>query len=691
MTSPEPTPAPLRAATEPRASLRRAAGLVAQKELLEILRDRRSLVVLLLLPILLYPVLLLGMGLLATAQLRKLAARSQVVWVEDLTRLPPGLAAELSRVDSAASGRTPLRLELVDLPPGEDPDAALAGRRVSAVIRGPASAEAALARGEAAEVELLYHSGIDTSELVCARLAEAVRRWSGGVARERLAEAGLPESTLAPVRGVARDRGPPGAALARILAALLVVLSLTGAFYPALDVGAGEKERGTLETLLLAPVPRVAVALGKLLAVATVAATSTALHLASLGLTFASLSRFAPPSAESLAIGPLTLLSALLVLLPLVILTSALSLALSSFAASYKEGNAYLTPLLLVFSCAPLAAALPGVRLDAPTCLVPAVSAALLLREMLAGTSSAWQVLLVVSSSLVWALLAIHWAASLYDQEEVLLRPAAAAGPDLFGLRSRRAAAPSQGRVPTLPQSLLLGGLVLGLLALVGPDFQSRHLMGGIIATFVFLVLLPAVSYARLLGCDPRATFALHPPRATALLAAAVLSGGLLLLAPDLQALQEQLTGPMTLEEQRALARQSRELEGLGPVGALLLLALLPAVCEELVFRGFVLQGLLRASGRGAALLGSAFLFALAHLDPGRLLYTFAAGLLLGGLVIRGGSALPAVLLHAATNAGAILGLRPADPGALHRGGGLLALALGLALLLGTRPKEAGR
>ena len=662
--------------------------LLARKELTEVLRDRRSLFVLLLLPVLLYPLLFLGMGFLATAQLRKLAARAHPVWVEDLERAPPELL-ELLRAPPPAGGASPFRLELSAPPPDADLDRALSERRVAVVIRGAGAAEAAAARGEEAELQLLYHSGIDTSLQVRGRVMDSVNRWSQAVARRRLGQAGLPESTLAPVRAALRDRGPPGAVAARLLAALVVMLSLTGAFYPALDMGAGEKERGTLETLLLAPVPRLSVALGKLLAVATVASVSTLLHLFSLGLTFSTMSRFAPAGTEALALGPGTLLAALVVLLPLVVLFSALALALSSFAASYKEGNAYLTPLLLVGTCAPLAAALPGMRLEAATCLVPGVSAALLLRELMAATAGWGQVLLVLGATAVWAALAVRWTASLYEQEEVLLRPVAAPGPDLLGMRARRASPRAEGRVPTLPQALALALLVVGLLTMIGPDLQARHLVGGVLTTLLLLVLMPTLCYTRLLGCDPRATLGLTPPRPLALGLAPLLAAGLLLLGPDLTALQTQLTGPLTPDEQRELARQGAALERLHPLALLGLLALLPAVTEELLFRGFVLRGLRQAAGPTPALLGSACLFALAHLDPGRLLLTLLAGLLLGGLALRGASVWPAILLHALHNGSAMLlsdapslvAWRADQPWQV-RACGLLALGLGVGLLL---------
>lgn len=671
-----------------------SAREVLKKELLEVLRDRRSLFVLVLLPVALYPLLFIGSALVATAQARKLRAREYVVWVDAPEQAPPGLIEQLRL--RRAGGAAPLVVE--PLPAGTDLPQALSEGRVQAALLGAAGADQALASGARPALEIHYDAGIDASVLARDRVGAAIDRWSQALVEARLERAGLTAEALDPVALDLKNRGASGAQLARILSTLLVMLALTGAFYPALDMGAGEKERGTLETLLLAPVPRVSIALGKFGAVFCVSLCCAVLHLLSLGLTFGSFAALIPagagalPDALALRPDPLLLPAMLLVLIPLVALFAALSLAASTFAASYKEGQAYLTPLVLAGTLPAMAAAVPGVELTAAMCLVPVANAALLMKALLAGTARTGQVVLTCAASFAYAALALRWVASLYDREEVLWRPAAAQGPDLLGLRARRSAPAVAGRRPTLPQALALGVFAVLLLWFAGVPLQERSAPLGLAVTLVALVALPAVLYARLLGCDLRATFRLRRPPAGTLLAAALMALGLVVVGLHLAQLQTRWTGPLSPEEVARAEEVTLGLLAEGPLLVLLLLAVLPGVCEEVAFRGFVLSGLRRDGGRAGAVLVSALLFGLVHLDPGRLLHTTFLGVVLAGLTLRAGSIAPAMLLHGLYNATTAAVTAPASDGltTLQRLGLLDAAgqptwtlrALGLGLLL---------
>src|SRR5205807_9789201 len=172
------------------------------------------------------------------------------------------------------------------------------------------------------------------------------------------------------------DVGPKGAILGRMLAFILVMSSLLGAFHPAIDVGAGEKERGTLETLLLAPARRVEIAAGKFGAIFVIALANASLNVASLCATFAHFSSLAGDSElsgrlGSVSVTPAVACAMLLVLVPLVALFSALALAISTLATSYKEGTTYIQPLGIIAALLSAAATLPGIELGSALCLVP--------------------------------------------------------------------------------------------------------------------------------------------------------------------------------------------------------------------------------------------------------------------------------------------------------------------------------
>ncbi|MDC3378736.1 ABC transporter permease subunit [Planctomycetota bacterium] len=700
-----------------RGSLLRAVLAIARKELLEILRDRRSLFVLILLPVLLYPLMFVGTGLATTAQVRKLKTKRYRVWVQQLDTAPqrlvhhlrvpttgsPPVSALQAGGGNGLSGGTSLaqiRLEVTAPPSGADFDEALSEGQVEAIVTGIPGLEAGIAADEAPALEVHFNAGVDASTFAQLRVLTGIEAWKDELTKARLAQNDLPEAVLEPVRVVPVNRGAAWVIFARVLSTLLIVLSLTGAFYPALDLGVGEKERGTLETLLLAPVPRVAVALGKFVAVFSVSLVSAILQLLSLGVTFSSMLLLAPAGKLgdlSLELSAGVLGIVLLVLIPLVALFSALSLAVATFAASYKEGQAYLTPLMLVGMAPAMMAALPGVELTPTLCLVPVAGAALLVKELLAQTAWSGQVVLVVGSTAVYAALAIRWVASLYDREEVLWRPAAA-GSASFNLERAVGRADASGR-PSLVQSLTLGVLVVLLATLVGGPLIDYDAWVGMGATEVLLVALPAVAWVRMLKADPRRTFRFEPARPAAYLAACLLGLGAAVLGLDLSVLQAAHTAPLSPGEAARLEAMALSLLSQAP-GALVALLVVRAAAQELVFRGVVLTGLRSQAGRVVGVLAASLLFAVAGPDPRLIASDLFLGILLAGLVLRSGSLMPAVLAHSLY---AVAGLASRGPLAVAevgllaegaptwtlRGPALAALVLGILLIPRASATEA--
>lgn len=642
---------------------------VARKEVIEVLRDKRSLYVLLLLPIALYPVLVIGTTFLATLQLRKLAEKTHPVWVEGWDELPESLQQTFrGELDEAEEGTEDdfkqvrqLKLQFSAPPPtpqlpGAEPltpdeyyKQALADDLARAVVRGAATLNH-LDPERVPQLEVLYNGGIDASRLTRKRLVAVFDQYAAGVVAKRIDDASLPDTTLTPFTTKTVDKGREGALLGRMLGALLVVLALTGAFYPALDMGAGEKERGTLETLLLAPISRATVAQGKFWAVFVISLVVALLNLLSLGLTFA----FSAGSLGEMnfTVDFTALAACFFVLVPLVAMFSALSLATSTYAASYKEGQAYLTPLMILGTVPPLAAALPGVQLDGILSLTPVLGASLLIKGLFAGTANLSHGVLVFGSNVIYALVAIRWVASLYEREEVLWRPAAAAAPDLLGLRRETPA----GGVPSMPQALALGVVVLTLHFFVGAWAQRKDILGGLAFDLIVLVAGSSVLYGWWLRCDLRQTFSWRPPPAWGWAAAVLLGLGAMTINLDLGAVQAGWLPKPTVEEQLALEKFNQILSAKPWWLLLLVIAVLPGIMEELCFRGFILRGLRSEVSPWLAIVIAGVMFAVVHLDPSRLLPQFFAGCVAGALVVRTGSIWPAMLFHGIHN-GLLVGL----------------------------------
>jgi sodium transport system permease protein len=668
--------------------------LVFRKELLDVVRDRRAVLLMLVLPIVFYPLLIVGFHYAMLIQLQVLEKKTAKVWVAPLAELPRGLRSELEKPDH--------HLELEDEPRGADEEEALASSEVRVVLRLPPDLEGEIARvTTAVPLEIVYNGGLDPSLEARRKVADAIGSWRHELVAERLRGRGVDPAILEPVVARHHDLAPKGAILGRVLGMILVLTSLMGAFYPAMDLGAGEKERGTLETLLLAPAQRTEIAAGKFLAVAAVALASAFVNLTSFGVTFSHFMSLASPGEISGRIGMVAItwgavIPMAIAIVPLVALFSALSLAIATLATSYKEATSYLQPVAILASLLSVVSALPGVELTRDVALIPVASVSLLFKELLGGTATSGQVALVVGSNFVYALIALRWVAHLYSQEGVLARPAAALGIGLV----RRRRPDERERVPTAAQAVAAAILALVLLWFGGEELQrGPHVVEGLAATLVLLIGAPPLLATAWFRLDARETYKLRPPPVRALAAAVLIALGTPVLLRDLTILQTAVTGEPLPQLEEAWGQFLAQLMAHGKLVALLVLALLPALCEELLFRGFILTGLRSGTTAFKAALVSALLFALVHLDPTRLGATATLGFVLAVVVIRSASLAPAMLCHFVHN-GLVLAMSVRAPaleaqGLLHEGGrpgwtlrlaAAASAGVGLVLLRGVKP-----
>ena len=168
------------------------------------------------------------------------------------------------------------------------------GRSLGGDDRSARSAAAARARKEI-DIPIKYNSVDEPSQITYLRLKEVLSRWRKSIVAGRLKRDQKTESYTEPIQVKAEDVATAsevgGSIWSRLFPFLLVMMSLTGAFYPAIDLCAGEKERGTMETLLISPASRAELVLGKFLTVMLASVTTALLNLVSMGLTGIQLAR----------------------------------------------------------------------------------------------------------------------------------------------------------------------------------------------------------------------------------------------------------------------------------------------------------------------------------------------------------------------------------------------------------------
>ncbi len=394
---------------------------VYRKEMTETLRDRRTLVSMIVVPMLVIPGLMFGLGEVAIRMVKKAAGeRASVMLLGEENA--PRLAARL---------RAHPLLEVV--PPASDYAKRIEDKVLRAAVEFPPGFEAALEAatdGAAPMVRSDYYEEEIRSELALRKIQDLLQQYKDEIVAARLEARQLSVALLQPFasesRNVASAERVGGASVGGILPYIIILLTLTGAMYPAIDLTAGEKERGTIETLLASPVRRESLAAGKVLTVLTTAIATATLSVLSLALS----SRFAAASggglgAElpfALSLEPGNVGAMLLLMIPVAVLFAGALHAIALMAKSYKEAQSYVSPLMIVVIMPAVAAMLPGVELDMRLALVPILNVSLASKELVTGIYD-WPLLLVIfASSCLYAGIALAVAVAFFKRESVLFR-----------------------------------------------------------------------------------------------------------------------------------------------------------------------------------------------------------------------------------------------------------------------------
>lgn len=391
------------------------------KELLELTRDRKTLIFTILIPIFAMPLIFGGFAYVSSNMFKN-AKSAELRYALFGQQHAPALAARFAQQTN---------LRLVPLTDESEIRQAIADERIKFAVVIPPQFDAALQQQRQASITLHYNSA-STVDVTQQRVREVIDGYNASLRQEALSalnlNAGQLAFALAPVllekKSTADQREQMGAIIGGMLPYLLLMVCLTAAMYPAIDMGAGEKERGTLETLLLAPVPRGAIVLAKFLVLFTVGMTSAVLmvgSMAALLLGFGnSLEGNLAVMVRSITLPDLAMVT--LMLVPTAAIFASLLLSISIYAKSYKEAAGMITPLMLLTILPIVVAMLPGVELNWLWAMVPLTNVSLAMKELVKGTMDYRMFGVILASTTVIAgalLLLCRWW---FKREAVLFR-----------------------------------------------------------------------------------------------------------------------------------------------------------------------------------------------------------------------------------------------------------------------------
>lgn len=701
---------------------------VYRKELTETLRDRRTLMAMVFVPVILYPVLMIVlMQALSSEKGRQEESKYSIIvpneahktWLEGiLAREDAEQIAEQEALDAAVesigqdaaaagSGRAAFRTQLgsrqIQIDVADDPgkmwEAISSGQyHGGVVVRPEPTTDGAVVPNRV--VQILYSDTNPLSEVIYRQLNMIFSHEAERIVRQRVTDLAGNADVLSPIATTNLSTTSPDKQFSKVLALivpfLLVTMMVTGAMYPAIDLTAGERERGTLETLAVSPVPVGQIVAGKFGVIVTIAMVTTALNLASMTavIQFGGISKLigaststtaaleemqaeeivrnkpvAPGSSAALqrahigmrqeleketnkrtgfvlTAAPIVLLS----MIPFAVLFGGVMLAVCSFAKSFKEAQNYMMPVMMsAIVPAMVVSYMPTIELEGPLMVTPVANIVLLMRELFLGNFRIDAVAVVLLSTCLYAAAAVAMATRIYGNEAVLFNDVGS----YKTLLLRKFMRPQ--RVPSAAFALLTLALIFPINFFIQSSIVTTNsgwmdISRAVGITQIGLFLGAVVFLAWYVKLDLKETFSLRMPSFTHGFAAGLIAIG---IVPFAATLNQYLyaTFPPTEQMQRMMQAEEQLVSGIPIWAIIVFFAFLPGICEEFAFRGLLLTGLRDRIGQWRTILVVGLIFGAFHMYVHKIPPIAVMGMLLAFVCIRTGSILPGILIHIANNA----------------------------------------
>jgi sodium transport system permease protein len=390
--------------------------LIYCKEISGAIRDRRTLISMILIPLIFYPLLFLGIGYFTMMGQQKSESIPSVVAIRGGENAP-GLIERLEKDD---------KINLVYLEKDQQIELNADNASILIIIPEDYNINGSIVEGNET-ILFQYDSTLNNSQVARKRIEGLMGIYRQQIIQERLERIGVNLDYVQPISEQWQDISPAerktGSILGMILPYIIVILIFVGAMHSAIDITAGEKERGTLATLLVSQLSRLEIVIGKYFTVITISATSMLLGLLGLSIAFLTPAyAFGELSVIKIHFSFSTFLLFFLVLAPLVGLASAILLLIGIFARNNKEASTYVTPIYMGAIFLGMISLSQGMELADPMFFIPILNNSFTFKELLMGTIDWGHILSTLLSNTAIAIIALLIAAYLFTRENVLFR-----------------------------------------------------------------------------------------------------------------------------------------------------------------------------------------------------------------------------------------------------------------------------
>ena len=636
---------------------RRPILTLYKKEIMDLLRDKKTIIVMILIPIFLYPAMMLGSLLVMQGIVKESESKEYKI-----AMVTSDVSDRVFEILSDENDKFDYKFQKVDYFDEELAKEDLKEKKVDLVIvSGDYSTSDSLT---ASDKMLTFYDMSELFKVKCYNLSsntnsanaysyvsEVLRAYSNELRKKAFQNLfGDAEGILNPVdltvESISTSEQNAGSIIGMVLPFILIISILTGAIYPAIDATAGERERGTLETIMTLPVKKSDIMISKFMSVSTIAVFSAFLNLLSMfAMTFYMYKTF---DMQNLGFKEfdfklfIPAFLSLLICLPVFsMFSSAISLCVCIFAKSFKEANNITSPILIVFMFAAMASVLPNVELSTATAFIPVTNISLLIKSVFSLDYDYKLMLMVLLSNLIYCILMVIIMSTLFSSEEVLFGEGVN-GVHLFEnfANQKRGQTPGYGDLVFLYAALLL--------IMVFTSSMMFLKWGGLWGSFgvqVIILVIPLL-YALYLKCDIKELYSLHMPKITHLIGSACLwIGGFLTNQLILTGLSKLI--PSMVENSENL---NSTIFDAGFLPAILVVGICPAIAEEAAFRGFLFGSLKARTKIWIAIVVSAAAFGLYHLNFLQFFTGLYMGCFMAYMVYKSRSIATSAIFHLLNN-----------------------------------------
>ncbi len=607
-----------------------------KKEMLDIFRDKKTIIVMLVVPLLLYPaIFFFSAQIMATAMQDAQQKTYKVAFNFEEN------SDKIETIMNNTDDEYDYSFSIID---GiKDCKTALENKEIDAYI--------GLSEVNKKKTYEIYYMSSQTDSLnVSSMLEEILLEYRNEIRVEKIESAGLNaeevlNSVAVEYKDTASSEQSVGYLLGSMLPMILVTIIVMSATYPATDVTAGEKERGTLETMLTLPITSQDMFVSKFMAVATVAVFSAFANILSMSFVTGLMYTSILSSDTEVKFNIYSFVPAILIMFLCVVVfslfMSALTMGICAMAKSFKEAQNYMTPFTLIVMFAGFGAMIPSLELTLTTSLIPVLNICLMIKQLLAFEYNIVLIFLVFISNILYAIISIMLLGKMYNSENIMFSESGSE----IKLFERRANLKSGG-TPEIADAVII--LLVSIIAMffISITIGTKNILLSVALPQIFFVAI-CIGCAVYLKYDIKQTFSFNKISVVQILGAIVTGIGMIMLNLVMSSIVSMIVKDSTenLNTSMELLTEGRSLPVL-----LLIIALIPAVCEEILFRGYFYASVRNRVKPIYAITIVSLVFGIYHMNLAQSIVTAIIGMILAVAVYKGKSIFASMIIHFMNN-----------------------------------------